>query len=51
MAKKYENAEKILGLLDDSGLGGLQKKISSTEKSLSEILKKLSALETEKSER
>ena len=51
MAKKYENAEKILGLLDDNGLGGLQKKISSTEKSLSEILKKLSALETEKSER
>ena len=51
MAKKYENVEKILGLLDDSQLGGLQKRISSTEKNLSEILKKLSALETEKAER
>ena len=51
MAKKYENVEKILGLLDDSQLGGLQKRISSTEKSLSEILKKLSALEIEKAER
>ena len=51
MAKKYENVEKILGLLDDSQLGGLQKRLSSTEKSLSEILKKLSALETEKAER
>lgn len=51
MAKKYENVEKILGLLDDSQLGGLQKRLSSTEKSLSEILKKLSALEAEKMER
>lgn len=51
MAKKYENVEKILGLLDDSQLGGLQKRMSSTEKSLSEILKKLSVLEIEKSER
>lgn len=51
MAKKYENVEKILGLLDDSQLGGLQKRISSTEKNLSEILKKLSALENEKAER
>ncbi|MBQ5930100.1 MAG: translation initiation factor IF-2 N-terminal domain-containing protein, partial [Clostridia bacterium] len=51
MAKKYENVEKILGLLDDSQLGGLQKRISSTERNLSEILKKLSALETEKAER
>lgn len=51
MAKKYENVEKILGLLDDSQLGGLQKRISSTEKNLSEILKKLSALEIEKAER
>ena len=51
MAKKYENVEKILGLLDDSQLGGLQKRLSSTEKSLSEILKKLSALEAEKAER
>ena len=51
MAKKYENVEKILGLLDDERLGGLQKRLSSTEKSLSEILKKLSVLETEKAER
>ena len=51
MAKKYENVEKILGLLDDEQLGGLQKRLSSTEKSLSDILKKLSALETVKAER
>ena len=51
MAKKYENVEKILALLDDERLGGLQKRLSSTEKSLSEILKKLSVLETEKAER
>ncbi len=51
MAKKYENVEKILGLLDDKQLGGLQKRLSSTERNLSEILKKLSVLETEKAER
>ncbi len=51
MAKKYENVEKIAGLLDDNQLGGLQKRLSSTEKSLSEILRKLSALEAEKQER
>ncbi len=51
MAKKYENVEKILGLLDDTQLGGLQKRLSSTEKSLSDILRKLSALESEKAER
>ena len=51
MAKKYENVEKLLGLLDDKQLGNLQKRLSSTEKSLSEILKKLSALEVEKTER
>ena len=51
MAKKYENVEKIAGLLDDKQLGGLQKRLSSTEKSLSEILKKLSVLEVEKQER
>ncbi len=48
---KYENAEKILGLLDEEGLGGLQKRLSSTEKSLSDVLKKLSVLEGEKAER
>ena len=51
MAKKYENVEKVLGLLDDKQLGGLQKRLSSTEKNLSEILKRLSVLETEKAER
>ncbi len=51
MAKKYENVEKILGLLGDEKLGGLGKRLSSTEKSLTDILKKLSALETEKAER
>ncbi len=51
MAKKYENVEKIIGLLDDTQLGNLQKRLYSTEKSLSDILKKLSVLETEKAER
>ena len=51
MAKKYENVEKLTGLLGDGQLGGLQKRLSSTEKSLAEILKKLSVLETEKAER
>ncbi len=51
MAKKYENVEKIAGLLDDKQLGGLQKRLASTEKSLSEILRKLSALEAEKQEK
>ncbi|MBQ7831216.1 MAG: translation initiation factor IF-2 [Clostridia bacterium] len=51
MAKKYENVEKISSLLEDEQLGGLQKSLAATEKSLSEILKKLSALEAEKAER
>ncbi len=51
MAKKYENVEKILGLLDDEQLGGLQKRLASTERNLSEIMKKLSVIETEKAER
>ena len=51
MAKKYENVEKITRLLDDSVLGGLQKRLASTEKNLSEILKKLSTLEADKEER
>ena len=51
MAKKYENVEKISSLLEDGQLGGLQKSLAATEKSLSEILKKLSALEAEKAER
>ena len=51
MAKKYENVEKLTGLLGDNQLGGLQKRLSSTEKSLADILKKLSVLEKEKAER
>ncbi len=51
MAKKYENLEKVLGLLDDKKLGGLQKRLSSTEKNISEILKKLALMEAEKAER
>ena len=51
MAKKYENVEKITSLLEDEKLGGVQKRLLSTEKSLSGILKKLAALETEKQER
>ena len=52
MAKKnYENVEKITELLGDGKLGGLQKRILSTEKNLSDIIKKLSALEAEKAER
>ena len=51
MAKKYENVEKIAKLLDDEGLGGLQKRLFATEKNLSEIVKKLTVLETEKAER
>ncbi len=51
MAKKYETVEKILGLLDEQQLGGLQKRLVSTEKSLSDVLKKLSVLESAKAER
>ena len=51
MAKKYENVEKVTELLGEKQLGQLQKRISSTEKSLAEILKKLSALEADKSEK
>ncbi len=51
MAKKYENVEKILGLLEEDALGGLQKRLGGTEKSLSDILRKLSVLEAEKAEK
>ncbi len=52
MAKKnYENVEKITELLNDSKLGSLQKRILSTEKNLSDIIKKLTALEVEKAEK
>ena len=51
MAKKYENVEKVMDLLGDDLLAGLSKRLLSTEKNLSEILKKLSAMEVEKAER
>ena len=51
MAKKYENVENILKLLEDDSLGNVVKRLSSTERNLSEILKNLSALEAEKAER
>ncbi|MBE7085172.1 MAG: translation initiation factor IF-2 [Clostridiales bacterium] len=51
MAKKYENVENVLKLLEDDALGGVLKRLSSTEKTLSEILKNLSVLEAEKAER
>ena len=48
---KYESVERILELLEDNALGGISKRLSATEKNLSDILKTLSALETEKAER
>ncbi len=51
MAKKYENVENVLKLLEDDQLGGVLKRFSTTEKSLSDILKKLTVLEAEKAER
>ncbi|MBQ8323398.1 MAG: translation initiation factor IF-2 [Clostridia bacterium] len=51
MAKKYENVENVLKLLEDDRLGNVTKRLSSTEKTLSEILKNLTVLEAEKAER
>ncbi len=52
MAKNdYKNVEKVKELLGEQQLGGLRKRLSSTEKSLNDILKKLNALETKKAER
>lgn len=48
---KYESVERILELLEDNALGGISKRLSATEKNLSDLLKTLSALETEKAER
>ncbi|MBQ5927169.1 MAG: translation initiation factor IF-2 [Clostridia bacterium] len=48
---KYESVEKVKELLDEQNLGRLQKSLSATEGKLSEILKKLTALETEKAEK
>ena len=52
MAKNdYKNVEKVRELLGEQQLGGLRKRLSSTEKSLNDILKKLNALEAQKAER
>ena len=52
MAKNdYKNVEKVKELLGEQQLGGLRKRLSSTEKSLNDILKKLNALEAKKAER
>lgn len=48
MAKKYEYVENVTKLLGENKLGGLQKRLSSTEKNLADILKKLSAIEADK---
>ena len=48
MAKKYEYVENVTKLLGEDKLGGLQKRLSSTEKMLSDVLKKLSVIEAEK---
>ena len=52
MAKNdYRNVEKVKELLGEEYLGGLRKRLSSTEKSLNDILKKLNALEQQKADR
>ncbi len=48
---KYENVEKISELLDENQLGNVLKKLSATEKNLSEILKNLTVLEEQKAAR
>ncbi len=48
---KYENVEKILESVDGAKLGGALARLSATEKSLSDILKNLAALEAEQAER
>ncbi len=51
MAKNdYKNVEKVKELLGEERLGGLRKRLSATEKSLNDILKKLNALEQQKAE-
>ena len=49
--KKYESVENVLKLLGEDNLGGVLKRLSATEKNISEILKNLSVLEAEKAER
>ena len=44
-AKKYANIENIKNLLGSEGIGALSKEVQSTEKKVSDILRKLSELE------
>ena len=46
--KKYENAEKVTELLGAGGLKSASERLLSSEKQLSDILKKLSILEEER---
>ncbi len=48
---KYENVEKLLDVLEGDKFAGVMKRLSATEKNLSEILKNLTAMEAEKAER
>ncbi len=50
MARKYENVESILSVLGDDRLGGVLKRLSTMEKSVSETLKKITAMEAEKAQ-
>ena len=51
MARKYENVESILTVLEDGQLGGVLKGLWSMEKSVSETLKKITVMEAEKTAR
>ena len=46
MANKYENAENIGKLLSGGALSELNKKVGASERRMSEILKKLSDMES-----
>jgi translation initiation factor IF-2 len=48
MAKKYENIEKIGKLISDGSVSNLNRKIGQAEKNVSDILKKLSDIESAK---
>ena len=48
MARKYENVESILTVLEDGQLGGVLKRLLGMEKSVSETLKKITVMEAEK---
>ncbi len=51
MARKAENVESILTVLGEGQLGGVLKGLSSMEKSVSETLRKITVMETEKAAR